>query len=172
MRSSAGQTVEVRDGAGVALASVDDAGTVTGPAGETLLQARLEWEGRRDQGTGAKLAVSDAAGSALGEVRVLKYSVTPRSSKLTLSVVDAGGEVARLEPGDDNDEIVVSAGDARVGTLRQTGRKRGLLRSTTSYRLELTGPLEGPRRMLVLAAALRYQKLLVEATHASERHRR
>ena len=171
-RSSAGQTVEVQDGTGVPLASADDAGTIAASSGEPLLLAPLAWEGRRDRGTDAKLDVSDPAGTALGEVRVARYSVGPRSSKATLSISDATGEVARLEPQDrKGEELVIAAGDAQAGVLRKTGRKRGLLRSTTSYRLELTGPLEGQLRTLVLAAAIRYQKLLTEAASPTKRER-
>lgn len=81
MRSSAGQTADVADGADAPLASVDGGGTVSGRSGNPVLYARLVFEGRVDRGTDAKLEVSDAAGQPLGEVRVTKYSFGPRATK-------------------------------------------------------------------------------------------
>jgi hypothetical protein len=172
-RSSAGQTAEVHDGTGTPLATSDGAGTIRDRGGADVLRTATSVEGppRRNL-VHARLTVSDAAGAALGEVRVVKYSSGPRSSKATLSVVAGDAEVARLEPQDrKGEEIAVTAGGTAVGTLRQTSRKRGLLRSSTTYRLELTGDLDAGTRPLVLAAAIRYHALVAATVNAAARDR-
>lgn len=170
-RSSAGQTADVTDGADAPLASVDGAGTVSDRSGNPLLRAPVVFEGRGDKGTDVKLEVSDAGGERLGEVRVTKYSFGPRSKKATLSATLPGGEeVAKLEPRDrGGEQLEIDLGGASGGTLQQVSRKRGILRSTSSYRLELTGEIDRRVRPLVLAAAIRYQAVATAAANASQR---
>ncbi len=169
-RSSAGQTAEVTDGANLPLAASDGRGAIRDSSGNELLRAPIALERRAERGTDTKLEVSDPAGIRLGEVRVTRYSFGPRSSKATLSLTADGAEVARLEPQDrKGEEVVITAGGAPVGTLRQTSRKRGLLRSSINYTVELTGDVEQRLRPLVIAAAIRYQALVAAAASASQR---
>lgn len=161
-----GGTVEVSDDGGSPLAASDSDGTLTGPDGVQLLRAPLRFDGRRDRGTNAMLDVSGPDGAALGEVCVKKFSVTPRSSKATLSLRAAGTEVARLEPGDDRgEELVITVDDAPVGTLRKKAKK-GFIRTITAYRLDLTGDVDEQTRQLIVAAAIRYHALINEAAAA------
>ena len=157
----------MRDGTGQALATVDRAGEIADSTGNPLLLAPLRFEGRSDRGTNAMLDVSDPNGTPLGEVRLKRYSVTPRSRKATLSITAAESEVARLEPQDGKgEELAITSGDRPVGTLHSTG-KRGFIRRSTNYRLELTGDVDDRVRQLVLAAAIRYDALLTAAASAS-----
>jgi hypothetical protein len=134
-RSSAGQTAEVTDGAGLPLAGADGAGTITDRSGKPLLHAPIAFEGRGERGTDARLEVSDGAGERLGEVRVVKFFYGPRSSRTTLAVTVADGqEVATFEPRDrKGEQVEITVGDVPGGTLEQISRKRGILRSTTTY---------------------------------------
>jgi hypothetical protein len=161
-----GGSAEVSDGLGTPLASSDPAGTIADPGGTVLLRAPLRFEGRDDRGTNAMLDLSGPDGAPLGEVRVQKFSVGPRSRKATLSVTSAGAEVARLEP-EDGEESAITAGGRAAGTLRRTG-KRGFIRSRTQYRLELTGEIDQRVRPLLLAAAIRQDALLTAAASAGQ----
>lgn len=167
-----GGTAEVSDGTGAPLATSDRAGTIADAQGTTLLRTPVRFDGRADVGTNAMLDVAGPDGAALGEVRVKKYFVGPRSRKATLTVTAAGTEVAQLEPQDGKgEESAITAGDRPVGTLRRTGRQ-GLIRTRTSYTLELTGDLDERVRPLLLAAAIRYDTLVSAAATAGERSRR
>jgi len=162
-----GGTVEVSDETGAPLGNSDRNGTLADSAGIQLLRAPLRFDGRRDRGTNAMLDVIASHGTALGDVRVKKYSVTPRSSKATLSLSSAGTEVACLEPADDKgEELVVTVGDRPVGTLRKKG-KQGFIRTSTAYRLELMSDVDHQTRQLIVAAAIRYHALVYEAASAS-----
>ena len=154
------------DDGGNPLAVSDGEGTIADPDGVQLLSAPLRFDGRRDRGTNAMLDVSAPDGKSIGEVRVKKFSVTPRSSKATLSLSAAGAELATLEPEDKKgEELAITAGDARVGTLRKKAKK-GFIRTTTAYRLELVGDVDEQTRRLIVAAAIRYQALLSGAATA------
>lgn len=171
-RSTAGQTAEVTDGAGKPLAAADGAGTISDPAGVPLLVAPLAVEGQQNRMRHTKLAVSDGAGAPLGEVQVVKYSFGPRSSKVTLSLTGPGGEeVARIEPQDKKGEhMALTVRGAPTGTLEQFSRKRGLLKSSSSFKLELSGEVGGRARALVVAAAVRFQALSAAAQNATQDH--
>ena len=163
-----GGTVEIKDGTGTPLASADDGGTIADAQGAQLIRAPLRFDGDRKHGTNAVLDVAGADGAPLGQVRVRKYSVTPRSRKGTLAVMLGDAEVARVEPEDKKgEELAITAGERRAGTLRKTG-SRGFIRKTTTYRLELTGDIEERLRPLVLATAIRYDALLNVAASAGQ----
>ena len=162
-------TVEVRDASGVPLAAADRTGRIAAPDGTLLMETPIRFEGRRDIGTNAVLDVFAYDRTPVGEVHVKGWTVTPRTRKITLAAISAGTEIARLEPVDDRgDESVVTAGDQPVGTKRKTA-SQGFLRKSTNYRLELTGPIDERARWLVLAAAIRSDELLAEASTADRR---
>jgi hypothetical protein len=168
VRSSAGQTVEVGDASGNPLGGCDDAGTVTDAAGQVLLYSPFGWREvagrRRALGTDAFVSVTTPDGRGLGWVMVQSYKATPRTQKATLALQDASGSPAgKLEPGDGDTLAITAADGAHLARLTQTDSDRGLRRSTLTYGYEPDPALAGDLRMLVLAAALRYRKLLTEA---------
>ncbi len=162
-----GGTVEVTDATGMQLAAADREGAITAPDGRRLLRAPVRFEGRRSIGTNAGLEVFDAEEAPLGQVHVTSYSVTPRTRKMTLSMSAPGGELFRLAHSDKRgEEAVITVGERPIATMRKTG-KRGFIRTSTAYRLELTSDLDLRSRQLLVAAVIRYDALMTEAATAS-----
>lgn len=161
-----GGSAEVGDGAGAPLGVSGSDGVLSDPDGTPLLSATIRFDGRRDKALNAMLDVSAPDGSALGEVRLRSYTVTPRSRRASLSLLADGEEVASLETTDKKgDEIEISSGAGVVATMRKLGKK-GLIRSTTAYRLEWLGAADDSVRRLVVSAAIHYDDLINAAATA------
>ena len=166
---SEGRYATAVSSAGAHVASSDAWGRIVDPQGREVLRAPIGFDGRDDRGTNARVYISAWDGTPLGEARVARYSVGPRSAKATLVVDSGAGEVARLEPQDrKGEELTVTAGGRAVGTLRRVAQ-RGLIRKEADYRLELTGEIDPSVRALILGAAIRYHALLMEAAAASRK---
>lgn len=166
-----GGTAEVSEGDN-RLAGAERDGRIVAADGTELLRAPLRFDGRDDLGTNAMLDVIGADGGPLGEVRVKSFSVTPRSRKATLSLLRDGRELARFEPGADRGENLAITVDGIVAGTLVKEHKRGLIRKSTTYTLELNGAAAPPARELIVAAAIRYDALLTTAAGAGLADRR
>lgn len=161
-----GGSAEIGDGAGAQLGVSGSDGVLSDPDGTALLSAGIRFDGRADKALNAMLQVLAPDGSALGEVRLRSYTVTPRSRRASLSLQADGEEVARLETTDKKGEQIEIGSEAgAVAAMRKLGKK-GLIRSTTAYRLEWLGAADDRIRRLVVAAAINYDGLIDAAATA------
>lgn len=155
--------------AGSPLATTDRDGRIADSSGAELLRAPIRFDGRKERGQNAVLDVAGPDGTPLGEVRVQRFTVTPRSRRATLKLGYGGADLALVEPQDKNaEESTITVAGRTVGTLHKTG-KSGFIRSATTYRLELTGELDDRTRRLLVAMAIRYEALLTAVANASDR---
>jgi hypothetical protein len=165
-----GYAAEIKDAAGAPVATCDAEGTVRDVSGDELLTAPVRWHGRRDRGLNAGIEIA-AGGRALGEGRVVKYGLGPRARKATIEISDAqGGATARLEPRDKRgEELAVTANGADLATVAVAVVKKGFLRKSRVYTVDLAEPMPEDLRPLVLAATIRYDALLDAVAAASMR---
>ena len=169
--SGRGYAVEIKDRAGAPLATCDAEGAVLDGSGDELLAVPLRWKGRGEKPTDASIEITDPDGRTLGEGRVVKYGVGPRARKATIMIVDPqGGEAACLAPRDKRGEqLAVTTDGAELATVGVDLVKRGFLRKSRVYTVDLTEQLPDTLRPLVLATAIRYDALLNAVVAASAR---
>ena len=98
-RSSDGNTATVLGAGDAVLASCDDAGTVIGADGSTLMTAAFSApSGAHSDAPGAdvkrlraRVEVAGADGTTVGTLVVRRFTVTPFSKKITIAMLDPGG---------------------------------------------------------------------------------
>ncbi len=162
-------TGEITDSGGGPLGSYDAAGRLMDSSGQVLLLAPVRSKGGRVRRPEVEMPISNAEGHLLGTARVVKYTLGPRSKKVTAAVTNEGGdEVARLEPRDDKGlRLAVTAGGADVATVDIEEIKAGLFRKTRVYRVTTVGEITDALRPFVFALTTRYDALLVGVIAAS-----
>lgn len=164
-RSSSGQTAQVLGDGDAVLATCDDAGTVTGADGATLLTAPFVWpHGLRSPTWQGRVDVNGPDGAPIGGIQMRRYAVGPFKKKLTLGLVDtADNEVGQLTIADKKGrELAVTVGDAEAAHLVQGDRDRGLARTVERWSLDVRSRPPAPADLLAAAAVLRYGKIFSE----------
>lgn len=164
-RSSDGQTAKVLGEGDALLATCDDAGTVRGADGTTLLAVTLTWPHRqRDRIRDAEVAVADAAGAPAGSIDIKRYGAGPFSKKLTLGLrAPDGQEVGELRIADKKGRALsITAGGDEVLGVEQVERDRSLARTVERWALDVKSRPAAPADTLAAAAVLRYGKLMSE----------
>jgi hypothetical protein len=117
------------------------------------------------------IEIADPDGRALGAGRVIKYGIGPRARKATIAIEDPHGvEAARLEPRDKRGEqLAVTTNGTELATVTVSQVKRGFLRKSRVYVVDLERPIPDELRPLVVATAIRYDALLAAVASASMR---
>lgn len=171
-RSSSGQTAAVLGADDAALASCDDAGTVTDAGGTHLMTATFTMPSGAKAGDSraglkrlqSRLDVTDAGGAPVGAVTIRKYSFGPFKKRLELVLVGAdGAELGELVTTEKKArEFAVSCGGTVVANLALADRDRGIARTVERWTLTPGSRPPGPADRLAAAAVLRFGKLLAE----------
>ena len=173
-RSSDGHTANVLGAGDAVLATCDDAGTVVGADGSTLMTAVFSAPaGAHSDRPGADLkrlrAQVDAVaadGTAAGTLGVRKFTVTPFSKKITIAMLDPGGaEIGELSNADRKGrELAVTCAGSKLAGLALADRDRGIRRTVERWSLTVDARPPAPADLLAAAAILRYAKLLAEVS--------
>jgi len=173
-RSSDGNTASVLGADDAVLASCDDAGTVLGADGSTVMTAPFSIpRGAHSGAPGADLKrlrahvdVAAADGSAVGTLVVRRFTVTPFSKKITIAMLDPGeDEIGDLSAADRKGrELVVTCGGSRVASLELADRDRGIRRTVERWSLTVEARPPAPADLLAAAAILRHGKMLAEVS--------
>lgn len=176
-RSSAGNTATVLGPGDALLASCDDAGTVIGADGSTLMTAaffipagaRSQAPGADLKALGAHVVVAGADGTPVGTLVIRRFTITPFSRKITIAMLDPGGAaIGELSSADRKGrELAVSCGGSSVASIALADRDRGIVRTVERWSLSAGGRPPAPCDLLVAAAILRHRKLLAAVSSPS-----
>lgn len=178
-RSSDGQAATVLGAGDAVLATCDDAGTVRGADGSTLMTAgfwsprgaHYDVPGADLKRLRARVTVAASDGAAAGTLGVRHFKVTPFSRTITIAMLDPDGtEVGELSAADrKGHELAVSAGGSTVASLALADRDRGLRRTVEHWTLRVHARPPVPADLLAAAAVLRYGKMLAEVSAPRDR---
>lgn len=165
----------VTDRAGSPLAHCDENGVLADSAGTVLLHAPVTVPGHgwREQRKDVTIGVTDAAGVTLGTGAVRKYTLTPRSRRLTVVVsAPGGGGEGKIEAADKHgDELSVTSNGEPVASVTVEHVKAGFMRKNRIYTAELTGRPSDQLAAPLVAAVIRYQALLDGVSQVAMRER-
>jgi hypothetical protein len=167
--SGAGHTAEIKDAGGTPIGSWNPSGDILDASGSKVLSAPMQWDAPRRGPFKVELQILDASGEPLGAARVAKYTLGPKSKKLTVSISDTTGtEVGRIAPLDKKGEqLGVTVGEIQVGTVEVSTVKAGFLRKNRVYSARFMGSISEAARPLVVGTLLRYDALVDGVISAS-----
>jgi hypothetical protein len=134
-----------------------------------LLQVPIQSDVPRHGTPKIWFTIADGSGSSLGEGRVVKYGIGPRSKKATVAVTDAqGNEVVRVEPADKKGEqLTITTDGNEVASIGVSEVKAGFMRKSRVYSVQISGSIAQETRPLAFAAAIRYDGVIEAVASAA-----